>query len=254
MQPPYPSAGDPLYPVAPSPAPAPNRAGTVSTAAINEAWETIKPNLATWIGVALVYLLIVGALNFVQGMLQTHDGQGIPRQNPFSLFFLFLASAASLFLSAGLFKVALTQLRTGRAEFGELFNIFDVAAPLFIAAVLTTLVTSLGFVLCVIPGVIASLGLSMINPLIIDQKVDAIVAMKRSWEVCKDHLSSLFVLGLVLSLIVTVSLCFCGLGVLITLPLLYMTMAIVYRDLFMGGSFGVAASMPDFPTPPIANP
>lgn len=252
MQSPYPSAGDPIYPVAPSPAP--NRAGTVSTAAINEAWETIKPNLATWVGVALVYLLVVGALSMVQGLLQTRDAQGIPHQNPFSFFFLFLVSAASLFLSAGLFKVALNQLRTGRAEFGELFNIFDVAAPLFIAAILTTFVTSLGFVLCVIPGVIASLGLSMTNPLIIDQKSDAVAAMKRSWEVCKDHLGALFLLGLVLTLILTASLCLCGLGLLVTLPLVYMTMAIVYRDLFLGGTFGVVASMPDFPTPPITNP
>lgn len=252
MQSPSPHPGDSLN--AGASTPAPSHAGTVSTAAIGEAWETLKPNLMTWVAVAVVYILVVGALNFVQGLLQTRDAQGIPHQNPFSLFFLFLVSAVSVFLSAGLFKVAITQLRTGRAEFGEMFNIFDVAAPLFIAAILTTLVTSLGFVLCVIPGVIASLGLSMTNPLIVDQKSEAIQAMKRSWSVCKDHIGALFLLGFVLSLIMMASLCLCGVGLLVTLPLFYMTMAIVYRDLFMGGSFGVATSMPDFPTPPIANP
>ncbi len=251
MQSPFPSADEPLYSGS---SPAPNGAGTVSTAAIGQAWEMLKTNLPTWIGIAVVYLFIVGALSFVQGLLLTRDAQGIPQQNPFSIFFQFLVSSAALFLAAGLFKVAITQLHTGRAEFGELFNIFDVAAPLFIAAILTTLATFVGLAFCIVPGVIASLGLSMTNPLIVDQKADAVSAMKRSWAVCKDHLGALFVLGLVLGLINLAGACFCGLGIVVTLPLTYLTFAIVYRDLFVGGSFGVAASMPDFPTPPIANP
>ena len=238
----------------PSAAPVPNRAGTVSTDAISEAWAMLKPNLAVWIGVAVVYFLILGALSGVQFMLQTRDAQGIPHQNPFSIFFQVIISAVSIFLGAGLFKVAITQLRTGRAEFGELFNIFDLAAPLFIAAILTAFATTIGLALCVIPGVIVSLGLSMTNPLIVDQKLDAIDAMKRSWDVTKDQLGGLLLLGIVLFLVNMVGACLCGLGIVVTLPLTYLTFAIVYRDLFMGGSFGVTTSMPDFPTPPIAHP
>ena len=238
----------------PPPSPATPPSGTVSTAAIGQAWETLKPNIATWIGISVVYLLIIGALYFVEILLMGRDARGLPQHNPFSLFFAFLISIVSLFVGAGLFKVALTQLRTGRAEFGQLFNVFDVAAPLFIAAVLTALATSIGFAFCIVPGIIAALGFSMTTPLIVDQKIDAIEAMKRSWAVCSGHLGELIVLGLLLGLISMVGACACGLGFVVTLPLFYLTFAIVYRDLFVGGSLGVAASMPDFPTPPIANP
>ena len=250
MQSPYSAANEPL----PSDAATSNGSGTVSTAVIGQAWQTLMTNLGVWIGISVVYMLVMGALYFVQSLLLERDARGLPQQTPFSYFFLFLISIVSLFLGAGLFKVALTQLRTGRAEFGELFGIFDVAAPLFIAAVLTSLLTSVGFALCIVPGVLISLGLSMATPLILDQKAEAIAAMKRSWAVCRAHLGSLFVLGLVLGVINMVGACACGLGFVVTLPLTYLTFAIVYRDLFMGGSFGVAASMPDFPTPPIANP
>ena len=250
MQSPYSAAGEPP----PPPIPATSHQPTVSTAAIGQAWNTLKTDLGTWIGISLVYLLIVGALYFVEMLLFTRDERLAPHHNPFSVFFLFIISIVAVFMGAGLFKVAITQLRTGRAEFSELFNVFDVAAPLFVAAVLISLATTIGSALCIVPGIFVGLGLSMTTPLIVDQKMDAVDAMKRSWAVCSAHFGSLFVLSLVLGLIYIAGLCTCGLANIVTLPLFYLTFAVVYRDLFIGGSSGVAASMPDFPTPPIANP
>ncbi len=250
MQSPYSAADEPPTPATSYEANSPS----VSTAAIGQAWEILRANIATWIGISVVYLLVLGALYVVQSLLLVRDARGLPQQTPFSYFFLFLISILSVFLGAGLFKVAIAQLRTGRAEFSEMFNIFDVAAPLFIAAVLVSLLTSIGLVFCIVPGVLVGLGLCMTTPLIVDQKIDAVEAMKRSWAVCSGHLGELLVLSLVLGVIMTLGLCACGLGFVVTVPLYYLTFAIVYRDLFMGGSFGAAASMPDFPTPPIANP
>lgn len=252
MRSPYSSANEPPLTAATSNA-MPHSSGTVSTAAIGQAWETLMSNLGVWIGVSVVYMMIVGALYFVEMLLFTRDERLAPQHNPFSIFFLFLISVAVLFGGAGLFKVAITQLRTGRAEFGELFRVFEVASPLFIAAVLISLATWVGCALCIVPGVLVSLGLSMTIPLIVDQKMDAVDAMKRSWAVCSGHLGRLFVLSLLLGLISMVGACACGLGFIVTLPLFYLTLAIVYRDLF-AGALGVAASLPDFPTPPIANP
>ena len=205
MQSPYSAADEPLDPNA-SNAP-------VSTAAIGEAWEKLKPTLPTWIGVAVVYLLILGALGFVQTLLQTRDAQGLPHQDAV-LAFLSISGFGGLAISGRRTVQSRHQPTCARAapSSSNSSTSFDVAAPLFIAAVLTTIVTGLGLALCIIPGILVSLGLSMTNPLIIDQKSDAIQAMRRSWEVCKDHLGALFLLGIVLTLVNLVGACACGTG------------------------------------------
>ena len=246
-----PNSGQPL----PNPAPSP-QSGGVSVDAITEAWNVIKPQIGVWLGVALVYFLIAGAFNGIQFTTMGRDANGMPQNSPISLLVSVVGTIVSLFLAAGLFKVAIHQLRTGRAEFGEMFNIFDQAGALVVAAILTAIATWIGFVLCIIPGIIVGLGLSMTNPLIVDQKLAGIDAMKRSWDVCKGELGNIFLVGLVLFLVNMAGACLCGLGLLMTIPISYMTFAIIYRNLFLGGTMGQPSAQSNalYPPPPIASP
>lgn len=249
-----PNPGQP-FPNPAQPNPSPQSSG-VSVEAISEAWNVVKPQIGVWLGVALVYSLIGVALNGAQFSTMGRDANGMPQNSPVSLLIALVSTIILMFLTAGLFKVAITQLRTGRAEFGEMFDIFGQAGALLIAAILTTIATWLGLIFCVIPGIIVSLGLSMTNPLIVDQKLAGIDAMKRSWDVCKSELGNLFLVGLVLLLVNTVGLFLCGLGLLVTIPVSYMTFAIIYRNLFLSGTMGQASDQVNapYPPPPIASP
>ena len=231
--------------------PAPVAGATVSLDNVGRAWAALKPNLGTWLAVAVVYVIISSVLNSVLGRAFHFN----PRSfgvTPSSLGFRLISAIVTTFLSAMLFKVAIGQIRTGRADFGEMFNIFDNAGALALAAVLSSIIISIGFVLLIIPGIIAALGLGMVIPLVIDGKLDALSALQRSWEVMKNHLLSYFVLGLVLVLVNILGACACGVGLLVTIPLSFLTLALVYRDLFLGNIS--APTMPNFPPPPIANP
>ena len=258
MQPPQNPYNDPQQPSPqqplPQPAPSMGRPGSVSTEAIGEAWAALKPNLATWIGAALIYIVVLLIVSALQNVIAPRDARGLPQFNAVSLVTQLLVSVVSILLGAGLFKLAIQQLRTGRVEIGEMFNVFDVIGALIVGAILTGLITLVGFALLVIPGLIAILLLSMVNPLIVDQKLSGVEAVQRSFEVTKDHLGGLLVLGIVLFLINMLGACACGLGMLVTLPLTYLTFAIVYRDLFLGGSISGTPTVPNFPTPPIADP
>lgn len=58
---------------------------------------------------------------------------------------------------------------------------------LLIAALLTAVVTIIGLLLCIVPGIIVSLGLLLIAPVIMVERADGILAMHRSWELTEGY-------------------------------------------------------------------
>ena len=254
-----PSAPSPMgAPVgAGSPMPPQNSANPVSTDVIGQAWELLKPQIGMWVVAILIYIAITGVFSVLSGIVGAVGGEDPSIIATFLSLLINVASTLVGFLVvAGLIKMALHHIRTGQAEIGKMFEITDVIAPVLIAGIIVTIATFAGFLLLIIPGVIVALGLSMVNPLIVDQKTDAIESIKRSWETCKPHLGALFLLYLVLGLVNLAGACACGLGLFVTLPLTQLAIALTYRNLF-GLSAGEAGTMPSaspFPPPPIASP
>ena len=233
----------------------PARAGTVSMDVITEAWTLLKPEVGMWIAAALIYGAISGALNGVQNVV----GLAIPDKEsaPFlllSLGFSVVGTMIGGLLGAGLFKMAIHHVRTGKADISQMFSVFDSVGAIIAATLLTTLAILLGVIACIIPGIIAALGLAMTTPVVVDQKVDAIEAIKRSWAAMKPNLGAFFVLCLVLFIINIGGFCACLIGLLFTIPLTQLALALVYRDLFGIGNASNFAPAPNYPPPPIASP
>ncbi len=97
-----------------------------------------------------------------------------------------IASAAVVY---GVFQ----GLRGRPATIGQCISV--VAARLLailILAVLTVLVSGVGYLLCVIPGIIVTCGLFIAGPVLIVESMDPIGAMKRSWELTDGYKLTLF--------------------------------------------------------------
>ena len=229
---------------------------------IGEAWNVLKPQIGMWIAATLIYFVIAGIFStpraIVQASIQTQMQNGqtpSPGASILVSILGLLSWVVSAVLSAGLIKMAIHQVRTGRADIGEMFSITSVIGSVLIAALLTTIATVLGLCACGVGAIIVGLGLLMTNPLIVDQQANAIDAIKRSWDVCKGNLGGLFVLSLVLGLINIGGACACGVGLFVTFPLSQIAIALVYRDLFLGGTMAPQTpSAPNYPPPPIASP
>lgn len=229
------------------------RAGTVSLDVIGEAWTLLKPNLGPWIGAILIVGVIQLGLTGLGNSLTPRNAQGAQGFSVLSSVFQIISSIIGVFLTGALFKMAIQHVKTGRAEIGEMFNIGDVFLPLILASILVGLITVVGFIACIIPGIIAALGLAMVTPLVVDQKIGATDAISRSWAAMKGNLLSFFVLGLVLGIINLGGLLACGVGLLVTASLSQIAIALVYKDLFLGGNL-TTNQPPMPPTAPIANP
>lgn len=73
--------------------------------------------------------------------------------------------------------------------------------PLFGATLLTALASSVGMLLCCVPGIIIAIGLLFIAPVIVVEKQGATDALARSWELTKGRrlkiLGTLTLIGLI---------------------------------------------------------
>lgn len=227
----------------------------VSTDVIGQAWELVKPQIGMWIVALLITGAISGALNGVSSVVNAMAGD----EPGFAFYAITIViSLASiiigLLVNAGMMKLAIHHVRSGQVDIAQLFNITDVIVPIIVAGLLMYLAIGLGFVLLIVPGIIAGLGLSMAIPLVVDQKVGGIDALKRSWATCQPHLGSLFLLFLVLALLNLAGACACFIGLLITSPITQVAIALTYRNLFGVGASESTIAPSVFPPPPIASP
>lgn len=109
------------------------------------------------------------------------------------------------------------------------------------ASIIVGLLTALGSCLCILPGFIAAGLLMLTYPLITEQRLGVIDAVGRSVDATKPNLWTATGLYFVASLVYGVSILVCGVGMLAGLPILAITVAIVYRDLFPTPNVGNAA-------------
>jgi uncharacterized membrane protein len=70
-------------------------------------------------------------------------------------------------------------------------------------------------------------------PLIVDARLEPLQAVRESWGALKDQWFSAALFHLVLGLLAFAGMCLCCVGILITLPLYSLSIAVLYRDFFL---------------------
>jgi uncharacterized membrane protein len=144
-----------------------------------------------------------------------------------------LASAAlAPALLIGNFLVSAKLLQHQTPEFQDFFLGFHFFLPLLVVALLTTVFITLGLVLLILPGVYLAVGYLFAADLVVDRRLDFWQAMELSRR--KVHLSwfAFLALLLVLLLINLGGALLLGLGLLVTVPFTFCTLAVTYADVF----------------------
>ena len=215
---------------------------------IGDAWRLFQQQMGPWIlaslivfGIAMVifgvfYALMMGTMlaalkhdsspsgSALAGMYLTEMGAGIV-----------IGIIAAVF-NGGLYRMALKQLRGETIAPGDVFGAMDVAGPLIVLALLTQLAVNVGSMFCVVPGLILG-GLFMFAPLlVVDRKMGAIEAIQASITVLKADLLNTAIFYFVIALVAGLGSFLCGVGVIFTLPLMPLGLALLYRDFFTGGA------------------
>jgi len=228
---------------------------------IGDAWRLFQQKMGVWIVAMLITIAVVYGIALVFGLLLSGLGLVTPTstsgQTPEfgaglligSLLYTVAIYGAMGVFAGGLMKMALKQIRGEDIAVGDLFSATDTIGPLIVALLLIGLGTGIGSYLCLIPGLILA-GLWMLTaPIIVDQKVGAVDAMRMSWNALKGDILTATLFYFVLSLIASIGGLLCGVGALFTAPLLPLGLALTYRD-FFGGNAGPGGPTLDMPLPP----
>ena len=182
---------------------------------IGRGWELVKKDFWLLVGASCIAFLIMGGVGIIP----------------------ILGAIAGLVIDGailgGLYLLILKRIRGQAATVGDVFAGFSLAfVQLMLAQIVVSLLSALGIVLCILPGIYLIISWVFTLPLVIDKKLDFWPAMELSRKVVTHRWWSLFGLALVAGLISIVGLVACIVGIFVTIPICFAALMYAYEDIF----------------------
>lgn len=198
---------------------------------LREGWQrTTGLKGPFWAAAALVFTLVL-ILGFVANVLINFIGLG--GAGWVIQIAIELAVMATIYpFMAGIFMMGVRRSVDLPIAFNEVFAYFAFVTPLVVAAVLMSILMTLGFILLIIPGIYLVVAYMFTVPLIVDRNLGAWQAMETSRKAVTQHWFKFFALMLILVIIIAISVIPFGIGLIWTYPLLIAVMGILYRNTF----------------------
>ncbi|MGK7905462.1 MAG: hypothetical protein AB4352_29470 [Hormoscilla sp.] len=181
---------------------------------LDEGWKICQQKLGLFVGFYVIWIIIWIALG------QVDERIGAPVN--------FLISAP---LSAGFTIAALQIVKRQKTVIGDFFKGFQYLGPLVLANVAMSIISALGMILLIIPGIYLAVSYFFTIHLILDRKMDFWPAMETSRKIVTKRWFSIFGFGLVLGLINLGGALLLGLGLLVTVPLSSCAIVAAYDDI-----------------------
>lgn len=191
---------------------------------ISRSWELVKTHF--WLTVGAVF--IVSAIECALGAIPI------------------LGAAATMVMAGafhgGLFYLFLKLIRGQQAGIEDAFAGFKLAfVPLMLAGIVVSVLSSLGFLLCILPGIYLAVAWVFTFALVIDRKIDFWPAMELGRKVVTKHWWTVFGLLVVNALVCLLGLICCLVGVFVAMPVTIGAVAYAYEDIFGAGPAPAAA-------------
>jgi uncharacterized membrane protein len=118
-----------------------------------------------------------------------------------------------------------------QAEIGDIFKGFNFFVPSLVASLAIMLLTGLGSLLCIIPGLVVAAMYKFTYLFIVDKRMDFWPAMQASHNIVKGDYFG-FTMFLLLAALVNIlgALC-CIVGILVTIPLTFAAITVAYQEI-----------------------
>jgi uncharacterized membrane protein len=136
-------------------------------------------------------------------------------------------------IAAGLIRAALTVTDGGSWEFSEVLKT-DKLGKVLVTALIVGGITFVGTLLCYLPGLVAGFMLSYSLYFVVDRDLEPMAAVKASFEFTKNNLGSTLVWYIVGAIVAFAGFLACGVGALVSLPVVLLGTAYTYRTLTGG--------------------
>lgn len=189
-------------------------------------WELFKRNALQFIGFTLLVVVVLGGLSFLLpyplGSGNVDEGQ--TGGNIISNILLTL-------LTPGFYIVAFQIARNRATSFSDFFKGFNRALPILLISIVSGFLILLGTLCLILPGIYLSVAYMLGMPLLLDKHLDFWPALETSRKLVTKKWFTFFGFSLLLSLLNVLGLIVVGIGLLVTIPLTFCTIAAAYEDI-----------------------
>jgi uncharacterized membrane protein len=221
--------------------------------AFSWAWNKFSKNAAPLIVATLIYGVIVGvlygiiyavALLLAPDPVSYYDSSGSGFSYSYSAGFG--AASFAVLVLGGLVLVvligaiqsaylgALLDIANGeQVAIGSFFKPRNVGSVVLGALIVGVLV-SIGYVLCVLPGLAVAIFTIFTTILIVERNLAPIDAIKASIDIVKANFVQVLLVWLIFGVITTVGSLLCGIGLIVAVPVATLFLVYAYRKLSGG--------------------
>lgn len=188
-------------------------------AALSYGWNKFTQN----IGELIVLWLVIIGVQIVFQIISNVAGGGAFRVGFGSGFLISTVFTLLNWVITGVIYIALARaaLQICRGEKVDIGQCFQLSGPPLMAGILFGLIIGIGFVLCILPGIVAAVLLAF-TPIIAADQNKGPESISEAWSLASSDLGNIFVILLVAALL---SLFTCGIGA----PIGYIALAYVYK-------------------------
>jgi len=194
----------------------------------NQAWSDYKSNWKTFILIGIIFALVGGLGNL--GM-SVDPITGYLTNSP---LISIVAWLLQVFIGLGFIQFLLNIIDEKDAKIENLFHgAHSIQHFIYfvIVGLLVSVLTVLGTVLFIIPGIVLATGLLFSKYFMAEEKTDIVGSLRSSWNATMGHKWKIFWLMIVIVFFNLASLFTLFIGLVITIPMTYIIYARLYRTL-----------------------
>jgi len=213
---------------------------------LSEAWTLVNGSKLTIVGGMVCMYIAVFVVTLLLGMLL---GAVVPMVadpgNPegsrtmvmavsmgIQLLIQLVTMAITYPFMAGLFMIGIRRSVNLPTSFSMIFDYFNRVISLLVLNILYFIFVIIGFLLLVLPGIYLAVAYLLAMPIMIEKNMSPWQALETSRKTISKKWFKFFGLFLLLWLIVMVSAIPLGIGLIWTVPLSFMAVGVLYRDIF----------------------
>jgi len=209
-------------------------------ACASKGWDLVKANFWPIVGISFVNMIALSGINQLLGLISRPSMNAMLQQHEFTPAGIALVVGTmiagmpfSTVLMGGLFRYYLKIIRGQPATIADAFSGFSHGfAQLAILGLVQGILIYLGFALCLLPGIYLAVAWYFAVFLIADQGMDFWSAMELSRKVVTKHWFMVFGFMLVMGLLAAAGLIACCIGVLVSMPVGMLAIALGYETIF----------------------
>jgi hypothetical protein len=156
--------------------------------AFSHGWQTMKKYFIELLLVIFVLIL----LSLPMGLFNNFVARATFNYSSFTLFTIVYGLIVLGPVSYGVRWIFLKAVRNEPFKTYDMFMAFQNIWNAVIANILVSIIVGIGIVLLIVPGIIFACRLAFVPFIVMDQKLEAIEAIKKSWEMTEGYSWTIF--------------------------------------------------------------